>query len=192
VLVSAWPARLPATVRSRCQQVRIEVPDSRIALDWLNEQGFGEAAETCLQLAHGAPLEALKQAQTGSIGARRERFAALVGILENRVSPLAVAQGWSKDDDMQGICWMREWLMDMLRINMSGQASRVNSADLQDGLAALAHRLDSRVLFALLERINSSLRMTAGSLNRQLLIEDILLAWAAQGQTQGYTGIHGR
>ena len=192
VLVSAWPARLPATVRSRCQQVRIEVPDSRIALDWLNEQGFSEAAETCLQLAHGAPLEALKQAQMGYIGARQERFAALVGILDNRVSPLAVAQGWCKDDDMQGIGWMREWLMDMLRINMSGQASRVNSADLQDGLAALAHRLDSRVLFALLERINSALRMTAGSLNRQLLTEDILLAWAAQGQAQGYTGIHGR
>ena len=81
---------------------------------------------------------------------------------------------------MQGIRWMREWLMDILRINMSGQTNRVRSADLKDGLAALAHRLDSRVLFTLLERINSALRLTTGSLNRQLLTEDILLAWAAQ------------
>lgn len=180
LLVSSRPAQLPATVRSRCQQVRIEIPDRQIALEWLHEQGVGEVAETCLQLAHRAPLEALKQAQLDSIGARRERFTALLGILEDRVSPLAVAQSWSKDDDMQGIRWMREWLMDMLRINLSGQVNRVRSADLKDGLAALAYRLDSRVLFALLDRINSSLRLTAGSLNRQLLTEDILLAWAAQ------------
>jgi len=182
ILISARPAQLPATVRSRCQQVRIEVPDSQVALDWLQEQGHGEAAQTYLQLAHGAPLEALKQAQVDSIGARRERFSALVGILENRVSVLTVAQGWSKDEDMQGIRWMREWLMDLLRISMSGQANQVRSADLQDGLLALARRLDSRIIFELLDRINSTLRLTAGSLNRQLLTEDILLAWAAQGK----------
>ena len=182
ILISARPAQLPATVRSRCQQVRVEVPDSKVALDWLQEQGHGEAAQTYLQLAHGAPLEALKQAQVDSIGARRERFNALVGILENRVSALTVAQGWSKDEDMQGIRWMREWLMDLLRISMSGQANQVRSADLQDGLLALARRLDSRVIFELLERINRTLRLTAGSLNRQLLTEDILLAWAAQGK----------
>ena len=83
---------------------------------------------------------------------------------------------------MQGIRWMREWLMDLLRISMSGQANQVRSADLQDGLLALARRLDSRMIFELLDRINSTLRLTAGSLNRQLLTEDILLAWAAQGK----------
>jgi DNA polymerase-3 subunit delta' len=182
VLITAQPAQLPATVRSRCQQVRIEIPDSKVALDWLQQQGHGEVAQTYLQLAHGAPLEALKQAQVDSIGARRERFAALVGILENRVSPLLVAQGWCKDEDMQGIRWMREWLMDLLRISVSGQINQVRSADLQDGLLALARRLDNRMLFELLERINRTLRLTAGSLNRQLLTEDILLAWAAQGK----------
>ena len=186
MLVSARPAQLPATVRSRCQQLRIAVPDSQIALHWLRGQGVSESsAQICLQLAHGAPLEALKQVQIDSIGARQERFNALVGILENRISPLTVAQGWCKDEDMQGIRWMREWLMDLLRISMAGQASRVRSADLQEGLPALAGRLDSRVIFGLLDRINRTLRLTAGSLNRQLLTEDILLAWAAQRSTPG-------
>ena len=180
VLISARPAQLPATVRSRCQQLRIVAPESQVALDWLDEQGHGEAAQTYLQLAHGAPLEALKQAQADSIGARRERFDALVSILGNRVSPLAVAQGWSKDEDMQGIRWMREWLMDLLRIGMSGQTEQIRSADLRDGLSTLARRLGSKGIFELLERINRTLRLTAGSLNRQLLTEDILLAWATQ------------
>jgi DNA polymerase-3 subunit delta' len=180
VLVSACPARLPATVRSRCQQLKLEIPERQLALEWLQGQGCSEQAQTCLQLAHGAPLEALRLAQSETIEARREHFSALVGILERRVSPLTVAQGWSKDEKLQAIHWMREWLMDLVRIRMAGGAGQVRSADLQDGLTALAGRLDHRVVFELLERINRMLRSTAGSLNRQLLTEDILLAWAAQ------------
>jgi hypothetical protein len=36
-------------------------------------------------------------------------------------------------------------------------------------------------MFGQLERINRVMRMAAGSLNRQLMTEDLLLAWAAQG-----------
>jgi hypothetical protein len=75
---------------------------------------------------------------------------------------------------------MREWLMDLLRIGMTGQTKQIRSADLQEGLSILARRLDSKGVFELLERINRTLRLTAGSLNRQLLTEDILLAWATQ------------
>jgi DNA polymerase-3 subunit delta' len=130
-------------------------------------------------MAHGAPLEALKQAQADSITARRKHLDALVEILEGRAAPLAVAQSWSGEEDLQGIRWMREWLMDVIRIGMTGQTSEVRSVDLLETLVKLAHRLDSRIVFAQLERINRTL-MAAASLNRQLLTEDILLAWATQ------------
>ena len=172
-------SQLPPTVRSRCQQIKVDVPGQDSALEWLSGQGITTAA-TYLQMAHGAPLEALKQAQADSIEARRVHFDALVDILDGRATPLATAQLWAKEDDMQGIRWMRDWLMDLLRIAMTGQTSGVRSADLLDRLARLARRLDSRVLFEQLERINSTLGLATGSLNRQLLTEDILLAWAAQ------------
>jgi hypothetical protein len=71
--------------------------------------------------------------------------------------------------------------MDLLRIHMTGQTAGVRSVDLVDALARLARRLDSRVLFGQLSHINRMLRLTAASsLNRQLMAEDILLAWAAQ------------
>ena len=180
VLVCERPSQLPATVRSRCQQLRVEVPGQEVGIQWLAGQGITEPAKTYLQMAHGAPLEALKQAQAGSIEARREHFDSLVAILEGRAAPLTVAQVWAKEEDMQGIRWMRDWLMDLLRIAMTGQTSDVRSADLLDGLTRLARKLDSRVLFAQLERVNRILGLTATSLNRQLLTEDILLAWAAR------------
>ena len=180
VLVCERPSQLPATVRSRCQLLRVDVPGQEVALQWLAGQGIEGSAKTYLQMAHGAPLEALKQAQVDSIKARREHFDSLVAILEGRAAPLTVAQAWAKDEDMQGIHWMRDWLMDLLRTAMTGQTGGVRSTDLLDGLTRLARKLDSRVLFAQLERINRALRLTASSLNRQLLTEDILLAWAEQ------------
>ena len=180
VLVCERSSQLPPTVRSRCQQLKVDVPEPDIALQWLAGQGITGSAGTYLHMAHGAPLEALKQAQAGSIEARREHFDSLVDILEGRTAPLATALLWSKEDDLQGIRWMRDWLMDLLRIIMTGQTSGIRSADLVDKLVTLARRLDSRVLFAQLERINRTLGVTSGSLNRQLLTEDILLAWAAQ------------
>lgn len=181
VLVCTHPAHLPATIRSRCQQVRIAVSDQEVAHAWLAGQLTDQDPDIYLQLANGAPLAALQQAQEGSVEARQERFGALVGILDGRTSPLVVAQAWSKDEDLQGIRWLRDWLMDLLRIHMTGQTGGVRSLDLVDALAGLAKRLDSRVMFTQLAHINRTLRLTAASsLNRQLMTEDILLAWAAQ------------
>jgi DNA polymerase-3 subunit delta' len=182
LLVSARPAQLPATIRSRCQLLRVELPSRDVALRWLAGQIPDDQRDMYLQLAHGAPLEALRQAQAGLVALRRERFDALLGILDGTRSALTVAQEWSKDEELQGILWLREWLMDLLRIRLTGQTDSVRSADLVDVLAGLARRLESRVMFRQLDSINSLLRLTAGSLNRQLLTEDVLLAWAAQGR----------
>jgi len=183
LLVSARPAQLPATIRSRCQLLRVEVPARDVALCWLAGQVPDDQRDVYLQLAHGAPLEALRQAQDGLIPQRRERFDALLGMLDGTSSVLAVAQDWSRDEDLQGIRWLREWLMDLLRIRLTGRTDSVRSIDLAEALAGLARRLDSRVMFRQLDSINSLLRLTAGSLNRQLLTEDVLLAWAAQGRS---------
>jgi DNA polymerase-3 subunit delta' len=183
LLVSARPAQLPATIRSRCQLVRVEMPARDVALRWLTGQIPEDQKDVYLQLAHGAPLEALRQAQDGLISLRRERFDALLGILDGTCSALAVAQEWSKDEELQGIRWLREWLMDLLRIRLTGRTDSVRSADLVTVLAGLACRLESKVMFRQLDSINSLLRLTAGSLNRQLLTEDVLLAWAAQGRS---------
>jgi DNA polymerase-3 subunit delta' len=181
VLVSDQPAQLPATVRSRCQRFHVSVPDRAQALEWLAGQ-LPEAAQadTCLQLAGGAPLSALALASDNSIDARRERLDELVGILDGRTAVLEIAEGWSKDEDMQGLRWMRDWVMDLLRIRVTGQTHFIYSVDLLDTLTVLAHRLDSKVLFGLLDAVNRALRSGASSLNRQLMTEDLLLAWAAQ------------
>ena len=56
VLLTALPGRLPATIRSRCQQLQVAVPDALSARQWLQDTGMepGQAIGY-LKLAHGAP-----------------------------------------------------------------------------------------------------------------------------------------
>ena len=180
VLVSTRPAWLPATIRSRCQQLRIPTPDPDVARIWLATQLDGQDPDRYLQLANGAPLEALRLAGAGVIETRRMQFQTLVHVLDGKVDPLQVAADWCKDEGLQAVLWLRDWLMDLIRIRATGQAGTVHSVDLVEGLAGLAPRLDSRVLFRQLDNINRLLYNNDGSLNRQLMTEDILLAWAAR------------
>jgi len=181
ILVSAQSGLLPPTLRSRCQQFRIDAHDTGSVLQWLSGQLDIREPEIYLQLAENAPLEALRLAQQDAIGSRSKHFSELVDILDGRTAPLTVALAWSKDEDMQAIQWLRDWLMDLLRIRMTGRTDAVRSLDVVDGLEALAERLDSKIMFEQLDRINRTMQQAASGLNRQLMTEDILLAWAAQG-----------
>lgn len=180
VLVSAAPARLPATVRSRCQHVRIEAGNRDAAARWLAEQLPGQVTDTYLRLAGGAPLAALQLAQEGTIESRRACLQALIGVLDGNGGSLTLAREWSGEDGLRKVCWLRDWIMDLLRIRLADDRGAVRNIDLVEELAALAPRLDSRVMFAQLDRINRILYTGTASLNRQLMMEDLMLAWAAQ------------
>ena len=65
LLVSHRPARLPATIRSRCVAMPVGVPDPGAAQSWLASQGVQEA-EKWLAYASGAPLAALELSQSSA------------------------------------------------------------------------------------------------------------------------------
>jgi len=77
LLVAHRPARLLPTIRSRCVQVPVPLPDAAIATGWLEAQGAQDAARW-LAFSGGAPLRALEYAGEG----RGERIAAWRKALE--------------------------------------------------------------------------------------------------------------
>jgi DNA polymerase-3 subunit delta' len=64
VLTSADPERLLPTVRSRCQMLRLALPDAAQARAWLVGRGVARPDEL-LRLAGGSPLEALAWSEQG-------------------------------------------------------------------------------------------------------------------------------
>jgi len=69
ILVSDNPGRLPATIRSRCQALRLRPPKHSVLLDWLRDvSGSDEAAaESALNAAAGSPLRARDMLTDGSM-----------------------------------------------------------------------------------------------------------------------------
>jgi DNA polymerase-3 subunit delta' len=65
LLVAHRPARLLATIRSRCAALPLPLPEPELARAWLKAQSIPEA-EAWLTFAGGAPLLALNYASEGS------------------------------------------------------------------------------------------------------------------------------
>lgn len=73
LLTADDPEALLPTVRSRCQRLRLQAPDTAVALDWLATQGLDQPA-VLLAAAGGQPLEALAMAADGISGDAWERL----------------------------------------------------------------------------------------------------------------------
>ena len=180
MLVTERPAQLPATIRSRCQQLGFPAPPRAEALDWLRRQGNmgAERAGLLLDLSAGAPLQALALAADQVLEQRAERLARLEAVQAGREDPLRLAVDWSQEADTATLAWMQDWIGDMIRISLGGDAAPVRNADLRDRLRGMAGRASLAMLYAHLDRVTAAVRMSATGVNRQLMMEDLILPWA--------------
>lgn len=175
LLVSAQPARLPATVRSRCQQLAFPLPDEEAAGPWLSERCQGAAAAPLLALAEGAPLAALTLAQEDAATQREALFEDFQGLLTRRQDPIAVAAKWQSLDLERGLRWMAGWISDMIRLQAAAAPPRLSSADRTQALAKLAQQLPPRALFAQIDRLGEARRLMHTSVSAQAILEHVLI-----------------
>lgn len=98
-LLSAHPARLPATIRSRCQRLEFKLPPAHEALAWLLAQGFAEAAaKQALDAARGHPGLAAEWLRGDGLELRRQVASDLEQLGSGRASPVEVALRWTGDE----------------------------------------------------------------------------------------------
>lgn len=91
LLVSSAPSRLPATVRSRCQLLRLPAPDPARGVAWLCERGAGERdAERALALTRGQPLAAAALLDAGTLEQAAARHGALAAALAGRTARMSL------------------------------------------------------------------------------------------------------
>lgn len=186
MLISEQPARLMPTIRSRCQQIGFPAPPRQEALEWLaGTEGLArERAELLLELAGGAPLQARALAADQIVEQRAARLGQLQAVQAGRDDPLNVAAEWSKEADAVTLAWLQDWIGDMIRLSLGGDSAPVRNADLRDRLHGMAGRTSPAWLYQRLDQVTAALRMSASGVNRQLLMEDLIVAWA-QGPAAG-------
>lgn len=180
LLVAERPAQLPATIHSRCQQLVVAAPARAEALAWLTTQAgiAADRAALLLDLSAGAPLQARALAADDLLEQRAGKLARLEAVQTGRENPLRLAADWSQESDAATLAWMQDWIGDMIRISLAGETAPVRNADLRDRLHGMAGRAGLATLYAHLDRVTAALRMSGSGVNRQLMMEDLILPWA--------------
>lgn len=186
MLLSSVPGRLPATIRSRCQRVTFPIPEQMLTCQWLESQGVeSETAIRCVKLASGAPVKALELAQSDYAQLRARYLLQLQGVFEGSLDPLQVASDWAAEQEPVGLEGWRAWLEDAIRWKIAGYPTFAGPDAEQ--LQQIAETVDCRVLFDLTDRIANALNNMSSGLNRQLILEDLLISWAGQPRTGSQT-----
>lgn len=152
LLTTAQPARLPATVRSRCQTVSFSPPTPEIARYWLKKRIAGALdAAALLDAAGGAPLLALTYADSERWQRRRDLAERYEQVMIGRLDPLRAAEGWMQGDVAENLRWLVSWQIDVIRLKMSPDPPRLNNPDLRSLLWGWAERQTPRRLFQQLD-----------------------------------------
>ena len=176
ILVADRSARLPATVRSRCQRIDFQPPDREMAAVWLGQQAdLGqERADQLMLLANGAPCRAIELAEQGADVACEKLVQQLLQLKARRASPVEVAAGWGKDT--HGL------LLDLLIVTVQSLIRQESGAEALhpagQALDRLRGKLDVLALHEYLDFLYSMNALTDRALNPQLYAEDLFLRWS--------------
>ncbi len=185
LLVSARPARLPATVRSRCQRVIFGLPPRDSALAWLRDQAALADAEAWLERAGGAPLRARELAAEGFDEA--PIVGALATALESgRVDADAVNAG-SGVALGRSVALLITAVEDIIRLRHAPGAG-VRLPRHRERLAAAGAGVDVRALFDYLGQLQRSVPGPSSALRGDIQWQGLLAEAAAAGRHRSHCG----
>lgn len=178
LLVSADPRKLPATIRSRCQQFKLNLPDSNSAELWLAQSHRDLDCKLILKLAHGAPLMADKMADSQSLEIRKKCFDDWIKIIKNQLDPVCVAESWQNYDPVHIFAWLTVWVMDLIRYSYFYSPAICYNPDLAVQLQAIAAQVEKSKLDKFYRLLLRSKLNLPTQINKHLMIEECLIYWS--------------
>ncbi|MDZ7841234.1 MAG: AAA family ATPase [Gammaproteobacteria bacterium] len=184
VCVTDQAHRLPATVRSRCAIVTFSMPSRDGAREWLAGRIDGDAADVALNLAGGAPLEALRLVEEDRIPLRQQWVKGLEALYSGKSDPASVAElGIRKVGLGDALVLSQKVLVDLVRCRLGAPADRLFNPDVGQWLQKRAQRLQLQATFDLIDTIGRMRQDLDGPLDPTLSLEDTLIRmrWAVTG-----------
>lgn len=174
VLSSANPGRLPATVRSRCQVVRVSEPDKQQSQQWLQgEIRNAEMTEQYLQVCNGQPLLALESGEQ-LLDMHQTISSAMQSAVEGTTGVVQLTKPLLAYD-------LKPFFEVYLRLVSSIVANLLGSSrDEEEWALAMNQPWNVRKLLEHAQFVQNTLKsLHAGShLNDQLVLEDLFLRLA--------------
>ncbi len=173
ILVSNEPARLPVTIRSRCQSIVVNQPGSQLVVQWLAETAAKPAAlaNAALQAAGGSPLRAaryLDAPETDAYGQVQQGLATLLA-RPGSVAQISNTMVELNADDLWR--WLSMCTVEAVKSIMAGLPVNWLPADTH---------LRVQPLLELQQQADVNRRLSTTPVRGDLLLQDWLIRWAEQ------------
>jgi DNA polymerase-3 subunit delta' len=160
-LLSSTPARLPATIRSRCQRLELRLPPDAEALQWLAARGYrADLAREALDAARGHPGLADAWATGDGLTLRRAVAQDLQALQRGQAAPGDVAQRWVADGRADE------------RLRHAAELALHEAAGLTDAAR-------TRTLAARFDAANRTRELLRSTVRADLAVAGTLLGWCA-------------
>lgn len=183
LLLTSKIGQLLPTIKSRCQHIECHPPAEQEAIQWLmNASDLDEdRAKSILHINLGAPMEALAYVENGLNEQRAQLVRGLADILKQRRTALEVAQSWGKLDLELILGWFYSLLIDAARGAVCETGDLIRQDDARNMLNAVAKKTNPVKIFKLADKVHEERKaiLLRQNPNKQLLLECILLEWAA-------------
>ncbi len=173
ILVAQQPSRLPATLLSRCQRIRIRAPEREPALEWLTA-AMGEGPwEAVLDVIGNAPLLAAALDPRAVLQIRDETLGGLADLTARRADAAQLADTWSRTELALRLACFETWLTERIRRTLG---VGTYSVELRDGTHPGHPDPGSNAprLFDLLDQLRALRAALATPVNRSLALESLL------------------
>jgi DNA polymerase III subunit delta' len=182
LLVTSHPARLPATIRSRCSHVLFKSPALQAGLAWLQARpGMRGRPEKLLEMAGGAPLLAEALAREGFAEERVKLIHDLEALHSGREEPVACAARWKTLGAKRSLGWLYGFVSDVIKLQLGVDTPALTNPE------ALTHdrnKYKISELYNLIDVILENYRLLGGPLDELLMLEDVLVRWARLSRLQ--------
>ena len=180
VLLSHMPSSVMATIRSRCQLVSLPTPLRQQSLPWLEQlAGGGADADSLLDFANGAPLDALSMSEGDALEQRESLLKDFENLSIGQLSALEVANRWMAFAPIEVVEWLLRWLYGLARFLTTQQEGI--AGDIPPTLSGFITAIQPQLLYRYIDKVTTAKRqlLSGANPNKQLLLEELLMDWSA-------------
>ncbi|MHB8696759.1 MAG: DNA polymerase III subunit delta' [Sulfuricaulis sp.] len=181
LLVTSHPARLPATIRSRCSQLLFKSPESAVASAWLQARPHGpQQPERFLEMAGGAPLLAEALIQQEFPQNRVKWLQDLEDLHVGRADPVVCAAQWKGLGAKRCLGWLYVFVSDLIKMQAKTEVSRIQNCE----AVSYINKFIINELYNYIDVIHEYYRQLGSPLDELLLLEDVLIRWSRLSRLQ--------
>ncbi|MDH3514541.1 MAG: DNA polymerase III subunit delta' [Gammaproteobacteria bacterium] len=185
LLVTGHPARLPATIRSRCARLLFRPPPPAVAEAWLQSRPeTREHAARLLDLSGGAPLLAATLAREEFPRIRTQLLQDLAALAQSREHPVACAARWKGFGTARVIGWLHGFANDLIKLGMGAAESALLNPEAVTFEGNRKNKYKISELYVFIDAILEKYRQLNSPLDELLILEDVLIRWIRLSRLQ--------